>query len=128
MLPFEPRQRRGRRTEHSALAILIYRVQLFAQLERIRTDATQIRTMDQQTRERHKRRIRMILTIAQLLFVERFVILCTRVAQSVMIRVIGLNEHSSGSIAAPGPSCHLSDELKGSFRGTKVRQRETDVY
>src|SRR5690348_4408439 len=128
MLTFEPRQRRRRRTEHATLAFLVRCIQLFAQLETIRPHPPEVWSMDQQARERDERRIRMILTIPQLLFVERFVVLRTRVAQSIMIRIIRLNEHSSRSIATPRSSGNLRDELKRSFRRAKVRQRETDVH
>src|SRR4051794_34667794 len=101
MLAFEARQWRGRRTKHTTLSLLVCRIEMFTQLKTIIAHATEIRTMDQQTRERHKRRIRMILTIAQLLFVEAFVILCIRVAQGVVIRMIRLNQNSARSIAAP---------------------------
>src|SRR5690242_5878325 len=127
MLTFESRQWRGCGTEHAALAFLVYRVQLFAQLQTIRTHAPEIRSMDQQTRERDERRIRVILPVAQFLFVERFVILRARVAQGVVIRMISLNQDSSWPITASRASGNLRDELKRSFRGAKVRQGETDV-
>src|SRR5690349_17592120 len=127
MLTFESRKRRGRRTEHATLALLICRVELLAQLQTIRTHAPEIGPMDQQTRERNERRIRMILTVAQLFFEKRPVILRTRVSQCVVVRMIRLNQDSSRSIAASGATRDLRDQLKRSFRGAKVGQGESDV-
>src|SRR6185295_4880775 len=127
MLTFESRERRGRRTKHTNLPLLVRRIKMFTQLKTIITHATEIWSMDQQTRERHKRWVRMILTIAQLLFIEAFVVLCTRMAQGIVIRMIRLNQHSSWPIAAPGPSCHLSDELKSPFRCSKVGQSKSGI-
>src|SRR5689334_5793024 len=127
MLTFESRQRRGRGTEHATLAFLVCRVELFPQFHTVRTHAPEIGSMDQQTRERDERRVRVILPVTQLLFVERFVILRARVAQSVVIRMIRLNEDSSRPITASRASGDLRDELKRSFRGAKVWQGETNV-
>src|SRR5690348_15238371 len=127
MLTFQSRERRGRGTEHATLAFLVCRIELLAQFETIRTHAPEVRPMDQQTRERDERRIRVILTVAQLLFEKRFVVLCARVSQCVVIRMIGLNQDSSGSISASGATRDLRDQLKRSFRGAKVGQGESYV-
>ena len=121
MLAFESRQRRRRRTEYATLAILVSDIELLAKFETVRSHATQIRPMDQQTRERHERRIRMVLPVAKLFVVEAFIILRTRMSQSVVIRMIRLNQNSSGTIAAPGTSRDLSDELKRSLRRSEIR-------
>ena len=83
--------------------------------------------MDQVARERHKRRIRMVLPVLNLFVVKAFVILRARVAQRVVIRMIGLNQHFARPIATTGASCYLRDQLKRSFRGTKVGQGESGV-
>src|SRR6185369_7825348 len=83
--------------------------------------------MDQQTRERHERRIRMVLPVAQLLFVKTLIVLRTRMSQRIVIRMIRLDQNSSRPIATSRPSRHLRDQLKRSFRRSKIRQRETRI-
>ena len=69
----------------------------------------------------------MILPVAQLFVVKSFIVLRTRVSQSVVIRMIRLNQDSSRTIATSGTSRDLRDELKRSFRRSEIRQRETDI-
>src|ERR1051325_6808583 len=69
----------------------------------------------------------MVLPVAQLLFVEALIILRTRMSQGIVIWMIRLDQNSSGPIATPRTSRNLRNELKRSFRRSKVGQRETGV-
>ena len=104
MLPFETRERRRRRAQHATLTLLVYRIELLAQFQTISTHTTQVRPMDQQTRQRYKRRIGMILPVAQLFLVKSLIVLRTRMSQSVMIWMIRLDQYPSRAIATPGSS------------------------
>src|SRR5687768_18261687 len=64
------------------------------------------------SRKRDKRRIRMIPPIVDLLVIEPFVILRARVPQRVVIRMISLNQHLSGTIAAERRSEEHTSELQ----------------
>jgi len=77
--------------------------------------------MDEQTRQRYERRIRMILPVAKLFVIKAFKILRAGVSQSVMMWMIGLDQNSAGSIPAAGASRDLSNELKCPFRGAEIR-------
>src|SRR6185295_12009750 len=83
--------------------------------------------MDQQTRERHERRIRMVLPVAKLLLVKPFIILRARVSQCIVVWMISLDQDSSRPITTTGASRNLRDELKRSFRGSEIRQREARI-
>src|SRR6185369_10164080 len=121
MLAFESRQGRRRRPEYPAFAFLICKIELLSKLQTIRPHSPEVRPMDQQTRECYERRIRMILPVPKLLVVKMLVILRARMSQSIVIWMIRLNQNSSRTIAAPGTSCDLRDELKRSFRRSEVR-------
>src|SRR5690349_14866142 len=72
-------------------------------------------------------RILVIAAVANLFVVEADIILGDRVPQSVVMRMIGLNEYSAGAIATSGAAGNLSNQLKSSFCGTKIRQRQPGV-
>ena len=109
MFAFEPGEWRGRRAEDAALSTVISGVELFAKLETVRTHATQVWPMDQQGRECYEGWIRMILTVANLFVIEAFEVLRARMAESIVIRMISLNQHLPRPIAAAGPSRHLGN-------------------
>ena len=50
---------------------------------------------DEQERERNERRIAVVSTVANLFFVEPAIVLRSRMPQSVMMRMIGLNQDAS---------------------------------
>src|SRR5215217_3911514 len=115
MLAFEARERRGRGSEYSTLPLPVRRVEMLADFQAVSTNSTKIRPMDQHTRQCYERRIRMILPVAQLFLVKRFIVLRTRVSQSVMIRMIRLNQDPSRTIATSRSSRNLRDQLKSPF-------------
>ena len=80
MFAFQTRERRGRWSKYPAFAIFVGEIELFAKLQRIGADAAQVHTVNEQTREGHKRRIRMVLPVIDLFFVKTFVVLSARVA------------------------------------------------
>src|SRR5215217_4440942 len=127
MFAFQPRQRRGRRAKHTTLPLLIHQIKLLAKLETIIPHLTQIRPMDQQTRERHKRRIRMVLPVPQLLIVKTFIVLRARMSQSIVVWMIRLNQNSSWPITSTRATRNLRDELKRSFRRSEIRQCEARI-
>src|ERR1043165_7653132 len=120
MPAFQPCERRRRGAEYATTALLVRSIELFAQFKTIVAHATQVRSVDQHASERDERRIRMILAVMDLFVVEAFVILGARVAQRVVIRMIGLNQHLPRSIATSRASRDLRDQLKRSLSGTKV--------
>src|SRR5215216_4376526 len=69
----------------------------------------------------------MVLPVPKLLFVKRFIVLCARVSQSIVVRMISLNQHSSRPIATTSPPRNLRDELKRSFRRSEIRQRQPRI-
>ncbi len=91
MLAFESGERRGSRTEYAADAIFIGQIHFLSQPYRIGANATLVRTMDQQRAERHKRRICVVLAMADLFFVKTVVILRASMSESVVIWVISLH-------------------------------------
>ena len=80
MFAFEPREWRRRRAEDAALSSFVRGIELFAQFETVGAHTREIYSMDQQARQRHKRRIRMVLPVMNFFVVETFVILRARVA------------------------------------------------
>ena len=72
--------------------------------------------MDQQTRERHEWRIRMVLAVTQLLFVKTFIVLRACMSQRVVVWMVRLDQNSSRPIATTSTSRNLRDELKRSLR------------
>jgi hypothetical protein len=50
-----------------------------------------------------------------------------QVLDGIVIGGVGLNDNGSWIIASPGSSCHLVQELKGSFSGPEVWQVEREV-
>ena len=53
--------------------------------------------------------------VANLLLVKARVILGAGVFQGIVLRVISLNQHAPGPVAAPRAPCHLRDELERSL-------------
>src|SRR6185503_4429262 len=127
MLAFEPRERRGRGAEDAAPASFVCGVELFAQFETVCAHSSEVRAVDQEAPERDERRIRMVLPVVNLFVVKTFVVLRACMAQRVVIRMVGLNQHSARAIAASGASRHLRYQLKRSFRRTKIRQSESRI-
>ena len=82
MLALQSRKRRRRRSKYPALPILIRKIELLAKFETIRTHTTEIRSMNQQTRERNERRIRMVLPVTKLLLKKALIVLRTRMSLS----------------------------------------------
>src|SRR6185436_16773237 len=121
MLALQPREGRGRGTKYPALPILINKIELLAEFKTIRTHTTQVRSMNQQTREGHERRIRMVLPVAKLFLKEPFIVLRARVSQRIVIRMISLNQDAPRSITTSRTSCYLCNQLKGSLCRPKVR-------
>src|SRR5215213_7058407 len=115
MFAFQPGERRGRWSENPAFSIFVRRVEMLSQFETVRSNAAQVRPMNQQTRERHERRIRMVLPVLNFLVVEPVVILSAGMSQRVVIRMVSLNQDSAGPIAATSAPRDLSDQLKGPF-------------
>jgi hypothetical protein len=74
-----------------------------------------------------KRRIRWAGAKFHFLFDKRFVILRARRFDGVMIVGQGLNEYSSGPVAASGAARDLRQQLKGAFRRAKVGHIERAV-
>ena len=128
MFAFKTSERRRRGTENAASPILIRLIQFFAKVERGRPGSIQIDPVDHQRCQRHKRRIRMILTMANLLFIKARIVLRAGVSQGVVIRMVGLNQHLSGPITSSRPTGNLGDQLKRSFRCAKVRQRQPCIH
>ena len=64
---------------------------------------------NEQERERNERRIAMVSTVANLFFVEPAIVLRGRMAQSVMVRMIGLNQNASRQISATGAAGDLGN-------------------
>ena len=62
----------------------------------------------------------MVLSVANLFIIKPIVVLGARVSQSVVIRVIGLDQDPAGTITAPRTTGNLRYELKGSFGGSEV--------
>jgi hypothetical protein len=58
----------------------------------------------------------MVLSIVDLLVVKTFVVLRAGVTESVVIRMVRLNQYLAGTIAASGASGDLSDQLKRPLR------------
>ena len=83
--------------------------------------------MDQQTCQGDERWIRMVLPVTQLLFVKSFIVLRTRVAQSIMVGMISLDQNSSRTITTSGTASNLRNQLKRSFRGSEIRQRKPGI-
>src|SRR5215207_8147119 len=121
MLAFESRERSRCWTKYPAVSFMVGNIELLAKFQALIANLTQIRPMDQKTRERHERRIGMILPVPQFFVVKTFVVLRTRMTQGVVIRMIGLNQDSSRPIATPRPARDLCNELKRSFRRSEIR-------
>ncbi len=69
----------------------------------------------------------MIAAMTNLFIVEGAKILCARMLQRVVMRVIGLNQHAARQITATRAPGDLSYQLKGSFGGTEIRQGQTGI-
>ena len=91
MFAFESDERRRSRTEYAAGSIFIGQIHFLSQPYRIGPYATLVRTMDQQRAERNKRRISVVLAMANLFIVKTVVILRASMSESVVIWVISLN-------------------------------------
>src|SRR5260370_26678506 len=98
MLAAQPRKRSRRRAEKAAALIAISFIQSFLQLLRDAQGARGIFVTHQQQGERDERRIPVISSMANLLIVEAAKILCARVSQRVVMRVIRLNQNSTRQI------------------------------
>ena len=109
MFALEPCEWRGRGAEYATLPLLVCGVQLLSQFETVSPHAPKIRSMDQQARQRHKRRVRMVLPVANLLVEKAFVILRARVPQRVVIGMVSVNQNLPRAVAASGSSRHLRD-------------------
>jgi hypothetical protein len=69
----------------------------------------------------------MVLSVANLFIVKTIVVLGARVPQSVVIRVIGLDQNPARTITTPGATGNLRYELKGSFGRSEVWQGQTGI-
>src|SRR5688572_28143346 len=69
----------------------------------------------------------MVLPVLHLFVIKTFVVLRARMTQRVMIGTVSLNEHLARSISATGATRDTGAQLRRSFRGTEVGQRESRV-
>src|SRR5205085_8872351 len=81
----------------------------------------------EQRGERDEGRVAQVLPVVDLFVEETFVVLRARVAQSVVLRVICLNQDATGQSASARAPCDLRDELERSLRGAEVWQRKPRV-
>src|SRR4051812_12817091 len=69
----------------------------------------------------------MIATVANLFVIKAAIVLGRGMTQSVMVRMIRLNQHASRQVAAAGAARHLCNQLESSFSRAKIRQRQSGV-
>ena len=62
----------------------------------------------------------MVLSVPNFFRVKAEVILRARMFQSVMIRVISLDQDLARAITTSSPASHLREELEGSFGGPEI--------
>src|SRR5882724_1041606 len=70
----------------------------------------------------------MVLAVTNLLTVKTCVILSARMTQSIMIRMIGLDQNPAASFASTRPAGDLRKQLKCTLGRPKIRQRETGIH
>src|SRR6185312_2973021 len=112
MLAFQTRQRSRGRAKHATFTLRISSVQFLSYFQRALPGAIYLGPMNQQRCERHERRIRMIVPVANLFLIKRFVILGASMEKRVVVRVVSLNQNLSGKISAAGTTSHLRQQLK----------------
>src|SRR5437660_8325760 len=100
MLAAQASERRRRRPENAARVLKVRVVKRIPKLLRNAQGGRRIFMTDEQEGERNERRIAMISAVANLFFVEPGIVLRSRMPQSVMMRMIGLNQHASWQITA----------------------------
>src|SRR5438034_10814797 len=89
--------------------------QSVSQLLRCRSGARRVLVTHQQQGERDEGRVAVIAAMPNFFLVKSAIVLRLSVAQSVVMRMISLNQNLPGQIASAGASRNLSDELKGSL-------------
>src|SRR5216684_523530 len=127
MFAAQARDWRGSGTECATSVIAVRFNQRLAYLLCDRSRARRIFVSHQQQRERDKRWIAVIASMANLLIIEAAVILGAGMPQRVVMRMISLNQNAPRQISASGAPGHLGDQLEGAFSGAKVRQSQTGI-
>src|SRR5437899_8949669 len=69
----------------------------------------------------------MIAAMTNLFVVKRQIVLGGGQTQSVMARMISLNQHASATLTAAGPPGYLGNQLKCSLRGAKVGKSQSRI-
>src|SRR5688572_13640973 len=127
MLAFESRKRRRRWTKYPTVSFMVGDVELFAKFQTLVSNPTEIRTVDQKTREGHERRVGMVLPVSQFFVVKTFVVLRARMPQCVVIRMIRLNQNSPRPITTTCTPRNLGNQLKRSLRRSEIRQSQSCI-
>src|SRR5258707_1228490 len=127
MLAAQARERRGGRAEYSTGLVEVCVDQGLPKLLCRGIGSGGVFVAHQQQRQRYKRRITVIASMANLFIIESAVILGARMSQSIVMRMIRLNQNAPGQITASGSSGNLGDQLKGPFGGAKVRQSQSRI-
>jgi hypothetical protein len=109
MFAAKAREGRGRGAEYATGAFLIRFFESLFEFGSSRLHAPEIFAVNEKRGQSDERRIVHALAIANLFVVEAHVILLAGVKQSVMVRMIGLNEDAACALAAPRPARHLRD-------------------
>src|SRR5438067_744613 len=120
MLAAQASERRRRRPKDAARMFAVRVVKRIPKLLRSAQSCRRIFMTDEQERERNERRIAVISTMANLFLVEPAIVLRRRMPQSVMMRMVGLNQDASRQIAATCTAGNLGDQLKGALGSAEI--------